>query len=327
MIRAAGIQNSGFRIQNGSLKPGRWTGLLLVLLAAGCAAPKPLFTDEDWVSHITTGRGCHERGDDRRAADAFERAQQRARAMDAADALAVAAVNRAVCLLRLDRAAEALEGIEEALADDRVSAERRMELQAAGARTELALGRLEEARSRAARVLQSRPPLLLQAQARLVLAGAALAVNDTAAAVQALEEGLSDGEWGRFPASIRAEYAAQRGRVAELDERHAEAAERQDEAAAFWKQAGRLPEMARALAAAGRSAQRAGDPAGAADRLYRAARSLWAQGLRAEAAGLLEEGVACAEPAGEEALARRMAELLVTFQRDLRRNHTGAESK
>ena len=72
--------------------------------------------------------------------------------------------------------------------------------------------------------------------------------------------------------------------------------------------------MARALAEGGRQAQAAGDGPGACDRLYRSARSLWAQDLQPEAVRTLEEGVACAEELKDETLGKRMAELFVTFK-------------
>ena len=72
--------------------------------------------------------------------------------------------------------------------------------------------------------------------------------------------------------------------------------------------------MARALAEAGRQAQAAGDGAGACDRFYRAARSLWAQGVQTEAIQVLEEGVEAAEQLDDEAIAKKMAELFVTFK-------------
>ena len=91
-------QSSGFR--------GSWVAAVAVALAAGCSTPpEPQFTDADWVSNATTGRGAYERGDFRRAADAYARAQQRARALDDADALAVSAVTRATCLLAAGQAA------------------------------------------------------------------------------------------------------------------------------------------------------------------------------------------------------------------------------
>jgi ribosome maturation protein Sdo1 len=73
----------------------------------------------------------------RRAAEAYGRAEQRGRALDDADALAVAAVNRALCLVAAGQAPEARAAIDEALADARVSPQRRAELQVAGARAEL----------------------------------------------------------------------------------------------------------------------------------------------------------------------------------------------
>lgn len=310
-------QRSGFR--------GAAWGVLLGLLA-GCASTKPSFTDEEWVSNITTGRGCHERGDERRAADAFGRAQARARALDDPEALAVAAVNRAVCLLRVDRAAEAREGIEEALADSRVSAERRLELQAAGARAELALGRWEEARSRAGAVLETNPSALLAAQARLVQAGAALAQLDAPAAEQTLAV-LPAAAWARLPPNLQAERAECEARIAAMLESPDGARHWQDEAADLWRRAGRLPEMARARAEAGRQARAAGDLATACDRFRRAAKSLWAQGIQAEAARVLEEGVRCAERLQDEGVGESMAKLLVTFQAELRRKDPGKAEK
>ena len=318
------VQGAGFRVQGlggrgqGGRDPGRWIALFAVLLAGGCASPKvPQFTDADWVSHTTTGRGCYERGDYRRGADAYGRAQQRARALDDAEALAVAAVNRATCLLAEGDAAGARAAVQEALADSRVSAERRAELETAGARAELALGRPEEALSRAGAVLKPGVSAVQQAQARLVQSAARLALKDSVQAAQVLDA-LPAKEWSRLPASLRAEAAERRAQIAEAEQKPAAAKDRLDQAAVLWKEAGRLPEMARALAAGGRQAEAAGDLAGACDRFWRASRSLWAQGFSVEAVRLLEEGVACAERLEDENIARKLAELLVTFRNEQR---------
>lgn len=284
-------------------------------LAAGCAAPKVAqFTDADWVSHITTGKGAYKRGDARRAAEAFGRAEQRARALDDADALAVAAVNRATCLQADGKAAEAKAGIDEALADARVASARRAELQVAAARAELALGKSDEAIVRIDEALKLEPSPALKAQALLAKSGAELAREKPAAATKALADGMSAKEWKRLPASLQAEQAALRARIAVAEKKPAEAMALQDEAAQLWKKAGRLPDMARALAEAGRQAQAAENFAGACDRFYRAARSLWAQGLQPEAIRVLEEGVKAAEQIEDEAVAKKMAALFVTFK-------------
>ena len=318
MKQAENIQHSAFRIQNGGRRPGWGMALLAVMLAAGCAAPKAQFTDADWVSHAATGRGAYERGDYRRGADAYGRAQERARALDDADALAVAAVNRAVCLLADGRAQEALAAVREALADGRVAVDRQTELQVVGARASLALGKPDEAMAFLAVVLKSNPPVLLRAQALLTEGAVHLAGNDPAAAVQALFSGLSEKSWAGLPASLRAEQAELLGRTATAQDRPGEAVAHWDEAARLWKKAGRLPEMARALAEAGRQAQAAGKLPEACDRFYRAARSLWAQGLGPEAIRTLEEGVNCSERVQDEAVGRRMAELVVTFKDEKR---------
>ena len=313
MRKAAGIQGSGFRVQQGGRNADRWAALWVVLLAAGCAAPQAQFTDADWVSHATTGRGAYERGDYRRAADAYGRAQERARALDDADALAVAAVNRALSLVAAGQAVAAVAAVDEALTDARISKSRRAELLAAGARAELAGKKPEAAVARAEDALKLDPEPTLRAQILLAKGSAELAREDAGMATKALE-GLSAKEWGRLPASLRAEEKELLAKIATAGNRPAEALARLDEAAVHWKEANRLPEMARALAEAGRQAKASGDLAGACDRFYRAARSLWAQEIRPEAARTLEEGVSCAEQLEDEAVAKRMAELFVTFK-------------
>ena len=309
--------NPGFGIQNpesGIRKPERWLAALAFVVAAGCASPKPQFTDADWVSHSTTGRGCYERGDFRRGAEAYGKAELRAQALDDADALAVAAVNRAVCLLAAGQAADALASVVAAGADSRVSPERQAELLVAGARAELALAKPEEALAKTAAALKLDPAPALRAQALLAQSAAELKRDHADAATVALMTGLSEKQWSQLPEAIRAEYAARRAEIAVAEKRPAEAVRRQDEATALWRQAGRLPEMARSLVAAGRQARASGDLAGACDRLYRAARSLWAQGLQLEATRTLEEGVACAAELNDEAVGQRLAELFVTFK-------------
>jgi tetratricopeptide (TPR) repeat protein len=301
-------QGSGFR----------QVGVLAVVLLAGCAAPKAQFTDADWVSHSTTGRAAYERGDFRRAADAYGRAQQRARALDDADALAVAAANRAVALMAVGRAAEAREAIGEALADGRISPRRRAELLAGGARASVALGQPDDALVQAAGALKENPGDSTRAQALLAQSAAHLARGEPGRAADALASGLSAKAWVRLPAALRAERSQRLAQIAVAEGRSADAAAGFDEASTLWSEAGRLPEMARALAEAGRQARQAGDGPGAGERLYRAARSLWSQGHVGEAVPALEEGVACAAEAGDEALGRRMAELLVTFQKESR---------
>ena len=305
-------------MRTGNRRPGtgcRGGPVMFVLLwAAGCAAPTAQFTDADWVSQSTTGRGAYGRGDFRRAADAYGRAEERAKALDDADALALAAANRAVCLLAEGKAAEALADVDEALADARVSKGRRAELQVTAARASLALGKPDDALAQVGEALKPDPPDELRAQALLAQSAAKLAQGEPAAAEKALSAGLSAREWARLPKSLRAEQTARRAEIASAENRPAEAAALQDVAATLWREAERLPEMARALAEAGRQAQASGDPAGACDRLYRAARSLWAQGLRPEAVRTLEEGVACAEKLKDEAIGKRMAELYVTFK-------------
>jgi hypothetical protein len=290
------------------------TAGVIFSMLAGCSTPAPQFTDSEWISHSATGRGNYERGDTRRAADAYAKAARRARALDDADALAVTAVNRAVCLLAEDQAAEAQRGVAEALADPRVSPSRRAELGILASRIDLALDQPEQAKQSAMDVLQMDVPPAVKAQALLARSAAELALGETAQAAETLAKGLPAKAWKQLPAVFRADRAVQQADLAAANDSAKEAAAYQTAAADLYRQADRLSEMAEALAAAGRQNRASGQLPAACDQLYRAARSLWAQGAEEEAAAVLAEGIACAEELQDKAVGLRMAELGVTFK-------------
>jgi len=290
----------------------------MISILTGCSTPPPQFTDSEWISHSATGRGSYERGDMRRAAAAYAKAANRARALDDADALAVTAVNRAVCLLAEDQAAEAQRGVAEALADPRVSPARRWELGILSSRIELALDQPEQARQSAQDVLQMELKPSVRAQALLAKSAAELALGETAQAAETLAKGLSPKAWKKLPAVFQADRAVLQADLAVANELSKEAASYQADAADLYRQADRLSEMAAALSAAGRLNRASGNLPAACDQLYRAARSLWAQGAEEAAAGVLVEGIACAEELQDEAVGQRMAELGVTFKRGIR---------
>lgn len=298
-----------------------WSSLagLALMAVGGCASPRPpAVTDADWVSHITTGRAAYERGDFRRAAEAFHRAQQRARALDEAEALAVAAANRAIALAAAGQPHMASAAVREALGDARLPSSRRLELLAAGARAQNAAGNYEEALGWVAEALREKPGPGLRHQLVLTQASAELARGALDAAAAALAK-IPAKEWRRLSPSLQAEEAELRAKMESAAGRPASAMKGWDQASGHWKKAGRLPAMARALAEAARQAQAAGDLPGACDRYYRAARSLEAQGLLPEAVRILQEGVACAESLPEnEEIHRKLAEMVVTFNENER---------
>jgi len=291
---------------------------MALLIMSGCSTPMPQFTDSEWISHSATGRGSYERGDMRRAADAYAKAANRARALDDADALAVTAVNRAVCLLAEDQAVEAQRGVTEALADSRVSPDRRAELGILASRIELALDQPDQAKQSATEILQMDLKPAVKAQALLAKSAAELALGETAQAAETLSKGLSPKAWKQLPAVFQADRAVLRADLAVANELSKDAVAYQSSAADLYRQADRLTEMAEALAEAGRLNRASGDLSAACDQLYRAARSLWAQGAEEAAAGVLAEGIACAEELQDEAVGLRMAELGVTFKRESR---------
>lgn len=292
-------------------------GIVLGSLA-GCSTPAPQFTDSEWISHSATGRANYERGDTRRAADAYAKAARRARALDDADALAVTAVNRAVCLLAEEQAVEAQRSVAEALADPRVSTARRAELGILASRIDLALDQPEQAKQSARDVLQMELTPAVKAQALLARSAAELALGETAQAADTLSKGLPAKAWKQLPAVFRADRAVRLADLAVANDSAQEAAAYQTTAADLYRQADRLSEMAEALAAAGRQNRASGQLPAACDQLYRAARSLWAQGEEEEAMGVLAEGITCAEELQDPAVGLRMAELGVTFKKETR---------
>ncbi len=259
-----------------------WLAVLALGLLAGCASPPAAqFTDGDWVSQSTTGRGSYDRGDYRRAADAYGRAEQRARALDDADALAVAAVNRAVCLLAEGKAREALAGVDEALADARVSKARQAELKVAGARASVALGKSEEASVPSGRGADTR--------SFVHVAGTGLAGEERSgigsrrqfrggedALGRALREGMVE--------APRASPCGTGGTPGENGGGGTSARRMPCESLTNRPRCGKKPAACRRWPGPwprrGSRPRPPGDLAGACDRFYRAARSLWAQGLQ-----------------------------------------------
>jgi len=316
-----GRQGTGGRGRHSAFRRvDRWVFLGVVLtlgMAAGCSTPQPRLTDADWVSHSTTGRGAYERGDFRRAGDAYGRALLRAQALDDAEAVAITSVNRAICLLADGRAVEADLILEAALGDSRVPPVRRAELLVARARTSLAREQPDDALAQGEEALA---PSTTRAQARLARSAAWLAKGDPTSAGLELAEGMTDRQWNRLPVAVLAERLERLGQIDAAFGDCPSAANHFDAAADRWGEAVRLPERARALAQAGRHYRGAGDPAAAGDRFYRAARSLWALRLADEAVQVLDDGVACAAAADDEVLGRKMAALVVTFQGQSRLN-------
>jgi tetratricopeptide (TPR) repeat protein len=280
------------------------------LFLGGCVSPKPFFSDSDWIAHTTTGKAAYQRGDLRAASDAHALAQKRAEALDDAEALAVASVNRAVVLLADGKQLEARSNLADSLADVRVSPRRRTELLSIEARSLYELGDLDASLLAIASALQLSPYPRIQAQLHLVQCSVFIQQGKAEAAQSILDGAFFQKQLESLFSAIQAEHAELNARIAETQGRHQEAMKSYDAASILWKEAARLPKMARALANAGRQAKLFGDGFGAGDRLYRSARSLWAQGMADEALSVMGEATEIAATAEDHSLGRRLAEWL-----------------
>ena len=286
--------------------------VFLLVLAVGCSSPMPKRPrDPDLTRFADSARVSFQHGSYEQAVQLYRRALDRARASDDSLEIGNNAYNLAVALLAVGRPAESAPYLVEA----------RTELERQGkSAVDIALlevsaarmgGRLDEAWQKMADVdaqLQKGASRDQRLQAVLLNAQLALDRGDVSAAQAVLAGMPKDLAKVRDPL-LRARRAGLAGRLAMQGGQFPEAVTQYDEEAAFYRQAMRQREMARALDRAGRACLEMGDSRAAADRWYRAARSLVAQGEDKEALEVIQTALSAAEKTGEESVLRQMAAL------------------
>jgi tetratricopeptide (TPR) repeat protein len=275
---------------------------LILLLATGCAsAPKqpvvPDLRDTDplIVQLSATARKAFDRGDLAAAVTLYQRALERARAMDNPREIGRNAHNLAAPLLVLDRTDEALRLLAEAERETLRAGDDAGPIRMMRARAGWQRGALRDAEATLDRLETDPITPEVRAEAYLLRAHIACDRNDPARAEAHLARAR-----GLIPDTAeparRGGLLQVAGRIALLRGDAASAAAAFDAEADAWGAAGRLREMADALGRAGAQHARAGDPAAAADRIYRAARSLVAQGEVVAALRVLETHVPTDQP-------------------------------
>ncbi|HMO03438.1 MAG TPA: hypothetical protein PKC67_00715 [Kiritimatiellia bacterium] len=297
--------------------------IVVALMAAGCATvPKeqkvPDWRDNDpMIAQLSaTARKAFDTGDVPTSVVLYRRALDRARAMDNAPEIGRNAYNLAAGLIALEEWDEVTGLLAEA---------ERETVRAGG---------------------DAGPILLLAAEARMMqrewsAAGVvidrleALPVDETTRghayvlrariACERKDAGRAEGFLQRargylgkqkdpgLAASV-SEVAAE---IALLNGLWADAAVAYDRQAAWLQRAGRAREMAEALERAGRNYLVAGDGALAADRFYRSARSLMAQGNYLDALRVVEQAVQAAPPEGADDVGAAIARLFDEIRREV----------
>jgi tetratricopeptide (TPR) repeat protein len=244
----------------------RFVIVLALLAHVGCAtSPTAPRKDKELSRTSDLARAAFEDGATARAIDLYRKALNRARAMDDATEIGNAAYNLALCHILLGQLDQASALLAEAKAAFQRSGSNPADVLLLEATVAQRQGKLEQALSLADQVLSASPDENDLFQATLLKGTIACQQDDPARARTALAEA------DKHHIANAALLAAK--------ERLAGAFDR---AAALFQKAKHYRDMALTLRRAGEAYREAGDTQRAEDRLFRAQRSLAAQGEKAE---------------------------------------------
>lgn len=295
--------------------------LALLCLCAACASPDPAPDRPRGDTLVTqasaAGRLAYERGEFGHAQQLYRRALTRARAMNAADLAADAAYNLAMSEIGLGNYDAADQLLGQAEYDARHAASTTTDILLLRAKVAYLRGRLPEALALASEVASTGAALSLRLQASL-LRGQIFGDRQELAAARAELSWVRAYDNARDPAltpAIRADLAKLEGTLARADGNMVAAAAFFEVEAELLRRAHRYRDMGYALARAADSYLAAGRADLAADRLYRAARSLDAQGQSGAARAFLLSSLSAAEKAGDEPARARARALLEEITR------------
>ncbi len=292
------FQVSGFKFQV--------SGFLLLLCS--CASPKPSSTDPVIAQFASSAHAAYERDAFQPSARFYEQALTRARILDDSAEIGRNAYNLAACYLLLDRPAEAHHLLQEARGEIVRSGGNTDAVDVLDAKAARAEGRKDDAVRQLNDVSKSTKDEAVRLEASLLLGEIAADAEDRVGAEEHLKAADKIAKSVDNTALSASRYNLS-GRVATLYVKDKAAAGDFDQAAGLFQKADRFRDMANALGHAGEAYAAAGDPRAAADRFYRGARSLYAQGDAVAALKLIERGVTAAESTDDVSLQARLAYL------------------
>ncbi len=253
---------------------------LTLVMLVGCATPPTGPRKDKELSRTSDlARAAFEDGATARAIDLYSKALNRAIAMDDATEIGNAAYNLALCQIILGQLDQASASLAEARAAFQRSGSNPADVLLLEATIAQRQGKLEQALSLADQVLAASPDEDDLFQATLLKGTIACQQNDPARAKAALTEADKHHVANAALLAARERLA---GNVFLLEGNPAEAAAAFDQGAALFQKAKHYRDMALTLRRAGEAYREAGDTQRAADRLFRAQRSLAAQGKKAK---------------------------------------------
>jgi tetratricopeptide (TPR) repeat protein len=258
----------------------RFVIALTFLTLAGCATPPTAPRKDEELSRTSDlARAAFEDGATARAADLYGQALNRARAMDDATEIGNAAYNLALCRILLRQLDQASAALVEAKAAFQRTGSNPADVLLLEATLAQRQGKLEQALSLVDQVLAASSDEGDLFQATLLKGTIACDQDDPARARTAL------GEADKHRVTNAALLAARErlaGNIFLLERNPAQAGAAFDRAAALFQKARHYRDMALTLRRAGEAYREAGDTQRAEDRLFRAQRSLAAQGEKGE---------------------------------------------
>lgn len=253
---------------------------LTVLTLAGCAArPTAPPKDKELSQAGDLARAAFEDGAIAKAVELYRKALNRARVMDDATEIGNAAYNLALCHTILGRLDQASASLAEAKAAFERSGSPPADVLLLEATIAQRQGNLEQALSLADQVLSASPDESHRFQVALLKGTVAYEQDDAPRARIALAE-ADQHHVANTPLLASRERLA--GNIFLLEGNPAAAAAAFDRAAALFQEARHYRDMAITLRRAGEAYREAGDTQRAEDRLFRAKRSLTAQGEKTE---------------------------------------------
>jgi tetratricopeptide (TPR) repeat protein len=253
---------------------------LTVLTLAGCATGPTVPREDKELSRAgDLARAAFDDGATAKAVDLYRKALNRAHAMDDATEIGNAAYNLALCHTLLGQHDQASASLAEAKAAFERSGSIPADVLLLEATIAQRQGSLEQALLLSDQVLSASPDESHRLQAALLKGTIAFEQDDLAHARMALAEADQHRVANVALLAARERLA---GNIFLLEGNPAEAAASFDCAAALFQTAGHYRDMAVTLRRAGEAYREAGDTQRAEDRLFRAKRSLAAQGEKAE---------------------------------------------
>jgi len=294
---------------------------VLIGLLAGCGSTPPARAVDPEISRASgAARRAFEGGDFDGAVRLYRKGLKRARATDDSSEIARIAYNLSLCLIVLERYDEASEYLNEARDEFTRRGEIPSDLEILEAKLSLKQGKIDEAEARLTESFSRRSKNISPAdEIQFVILAARIELdrNDLNEARHKLEKAR-----GIFQKLSPEENTLLEGRLFGLEGElfsaendFARAAEAFDRQADLLQEAGKYRQMARARGMAGDAFEKAGKPARAGDRLFRAARSLFAQGDDLEAVKMIDRAFAAADRSGEKELRKKIAELLKEIEK------------